>query len=268
MTKLFVANGQLNEKNMSKRAADTEVLLNEVHDRLPGSEMHLRGIARMNYLHSRFRKAGKILDEDMLHTLGSAVVDMCRGVDANEWRRLTHVENCAIGVFHKALGDVMEIPFTYLPSHESGWVDGAHFVRELCNWTLAYELSAAKPSESTKVIGQRLMDLGTWNLPRFVKPFLRRVISSKLDRHMRISMEYVLILTRKTTVNNWPCSFPEPGMAITILMQIIVTIRKLALGYLSFPRPESRAVRVLEEEADPVTGLYTTSLWIAHPWYV
>lgn len=81
-------------------------------------------------------------------------------------------------------------------------------------------------------------------------------------------MEYVLILTRKTTVNNWPCSFPEPGMAITILMQIIVTIRKLALGYLSFPRPESRAVRVLEEEADPVTGLYTTSLWIAHPWYV
>ncbi|KAJ5155962.1 hypothetical protein N7492_008765 [Penicillium capsulatum] len=189
LLKLFVATGQLNEKNMSKRAADTEVLLNEVHDRRPGSEMHLRGIARMNYLHSRFRKAGKILDEDMLHTLGSAVVDICRGIDRNEWRSLTHVERCAIGVFHKALGDAMEIPFTFLSNSESGWTDGAHFVQDLCDWTLAYELTAAKPNESTKVIGQRLMDLGTWNLPCFLRLVARRVISSKLDRHMRVSME-------------------------------------------------------------------------------
>lgn len=124
MTKLFSATGQLNERNAPKRAADTEVLLNEVHDRQPGSKEHFLAISRMNYLHSRFRKAGKILDEDMLHTLGSAVVDIFRSVDENEWRMLSETEKCAIGVFHKALGDAMEIDFRFLESCKTGWVDG------------------------------------------------------------------------------------------------------------------------------------------------
>jgi hypothetical protein len=188
MAKLFVATGQLNEKNMTKRAADTEVILNEVHDREPGSDPHLLGIARMNHLHSRYRKAGKILDEDLLHTLGSAVVDIIRSVDGNEWRRLTDVEKCAIGVFHKALGDAMEIPFTLLPSCKNGWTDGAHFARELIDWTLAYEREVAKPTQTTKVIGGRLIDLAKFNLPGPLKPVIERVISAKLDKHMRESM--------------------------------------------------------------------------------
>lgn len=81
MAKLFSATRQLNEKNSSKRAADTEVILNEVHDREPGSEQHLLIIARMNYLHARYRKTGKILDDDMLHTLGSAVLDIVQTID-------------------------------------------------------------------------------------------------------------------------------------------------------------------------------------------
>ncbi|BAE62249.1 unnamed protein product [Aspergillus oryzae RIB40] len=206
MTKLFVATRQLNEKNASKRAADTEVVLNEVHDREPGSESHLLGIARMNYLHARYRKAGKILDEDMLHTLGSAVVDIVRGVDRNEWRRLTDVERCAIGVFHRALGDAMEIPFTFLPSHETGWKDGIHFAQELYDWTMAYEKAAAQPTDSTRYIGRRLMELAK--------------------------------------------------------------LRKFILRYLSLPRPDSKAVHVLNDSPDPSTGLYTWNLWIEHPWYI
>lgn len=94
MAKLFQATGQLNECNAPKRAADTEVLLNEVHDRQPGSNEHL---------HSCYCKAGKILDEDMLHTLGSVVVDIFRFVDENERRVLSETEERAVGVFHKAL---------------------------------------------------------------------------------------------------------------------------------------------------------------------
>lgn len=188
MAKLFVATGQLNKKNMTKRAADTEVILNEVHDREPGSDPHLLGIARMNYLHARYRKAGKILDEDLLHTLGSAVVDIVRSVDSNEWRQLTDVERCAIGVFHKALGEAMEIPFTLLPSCKTGWADGAHFVRELCDWTLGYEKEVAKPTQATTAIGGRLVDLAKFNMPASLKPVIEQVISSKLDKHMRLSM--------------------------------------------------------------------------------
>lgn len=188
MTKLFVATGQLNEKNASKRAADTEVVLNEVHDREPGSENHLLGIARMNYLHARYRQTGKILDEDMLHTLGSAVVDILQGVERNEWRPFTDVEKCAIGVFHRALGDAMEIPFTLLPSCKTGWKDGVHFAHELYEWTLSYEKVAAKPTESTRIIGRRLVDLAKFNLPRPLRPVVERVISTKLEDYMRESM--------------------------------------------------------------------------------
>lgn len=188
MTKLFQATGQLNERNAPKRAADTEVLLNEVHDRQPGSNEHLLAISRMNYLHSRFRKAGKILEEDMLHTLGSAVVDIFRSVDENEWRVLSETEKCAIGVFHKALGDAMEIDFRFLESYKRGWSDGVHFARELCEWTLGYEKEVAKPAESTRKIGRRFMELAQWNLPGFLKPVVERVIASKVDEHVRVSM--------------------------------------------------------------------------------
>lgn len=73
----------------------------------------------MNYLHARYHKAGKIPDIDMLYTLGSAVVDVLRYVDRYEWRGLSAVEKCAIGVFQKALGEKMEIPFTALPGSGS-----------------------------------------------------------------------------------------------------------------------------------------------------
>ena len=196
MTKLFVATGQLNAKNAPKRAADTEIVLSEVHDRLPGSDAHLAGIARMNYLHARYRKAGKILDEDMLHTLGSAVVDIVRTVDGTEWRPLTHVERCAVGVFHKALGDAMQIRFEgFLPSGGGdgcGWRDGAHFVDEICEWTLGYERRVAVPTESTRTVGGRLVGLATCNVPAVMRGVVERVVASKVDGHVRVALGYVL----------------------------------------------------------------------------
>ncbi|KAL5366453.1 hypothetical protein BJX96DRAFT_182615 [Aspergillus floccosus] len=251
MTKLFVATGQLNEKNASKRAADTEVVLNEVHDREPGSESHLLGIARMNYLHARYRKAGKILDEDMLHTLGSAVVDILRSVELYEWRGLTDVEKCAVGVFHRALGEAMDIQFDCLPSAKSGWRDGVHFAQELYNWTLSYEKIAAKPTESTRTIGRRLVDLAKFNVPMPLRPVVERVISTKLDEHMRTSM-----------------GIEKPGFIVSTIVHGIVSIRRFLLRYFFFPRPECMEVRLLNDSEDPSTGLWTVNFWIAHPWYV
>ncbi|KAL1876645.1 hypothetical protein Plec18167_005052 [Paecilomyces lecythidis] len=251
MTKLFVATRQLNEKNSAKRAADTEVVLNEIHDREPGSESHLLGIARMNYLHARYRKAGKILDDDMLHTLGSAVVDIFQTVDRLEWRGLTDVEQCAIGVFHKALGDAMEIPFTNLPSHKDGWRDGIHFASEIMDWTLQYERRVAKPTESTREIGRRLMDLATYHIPGLLKPFVERVVSSRVEDYMQESM-----------------GFLKPGIVTHVIVSTMITTRKFALRYLSLPRPEGKNVRLLSDSPDPATGLYTANFWVAHPWYV
>ncbi|PGH14887.1 hypothetical protein AJ79_02749 [Helicocarpus griseus UAMH5409] len=251
MTKLFVATGQLSEKNISKRTIDTEVVLNEVHDREPGTDPHLLGIARMNYLHARYRKAGKILDEDMLHTLGSAVVDIMRSIDRYEWRRLTEVEKCAIGVFHRALGDAMQVPFTFLPSCKTGWRDGAHFVQEIFDWTLQYEKEVAKPTDSTRAIGRRLVGLASYNLPKALKPVVDGIITTKLDEHIRISM-----------------GLEKPGFIISTLAATIASTRKIILRYFALPRPDSKAVTVLNDSPNPTSGLYNINLWLADPWYI
>ncbi|KAB8070127.1 hypothetical protein BDV29DRAFT_181421 [Aspergillus leporis] len=124
VAKVFVPMGQRNEKNNTKRAADTEVIMNEIHDRKAGSDAQLSGLARMNYVRSRYGKAGKIREEDV-KSLGTAVSDIFRSIEHYEWRRLTEVEKCAVGVFHKALREAMDIPLELLPPHKTGWLMGS-----------------------------------------------------------------------------------------------------------------------------------------------
>lgn len=49
----------------------------------------------MNYLHSRYQKAGKISNDDMLYTLSLFVLEVERWVGLYEWRSLTPLEICA-----------------------------------------------------------------------------------------------------------------------------------------------------------------------------
>ncbi|RYP11826.1 hypothetical protein DL767_011441 [Monosporascus sp. MG133] len=146
MSKLFAVTGQNNTRNAGKRAVDTEILLRESQTQPPDTERYMNAVARMNYLHARYRKAGKILDEDLLHTLGDGALEIVHVIDSEEWRKLTDVEKCAVGIFHRNLGEDMEIPFTPLKSCETGWRDGLHFVAELIEWTREYEKQVAKPT--------------------------------------------------------------------------------------------------------------------------
>ncbi|KAB8266191.1 hypothetical protein BDV32DRAFT_156247 [Aspergillus pseudonomiae] len=248
---LFVATGQRSEKNNTKRAADTEVIMNEIHDREAGSDAHVMAFARMNYIHSRYRKAGKILDEDMLHTLGSAVVDVFRLIEKYEWRQLSDVEKCAVGVFYRSMGEAMEIPFHLLPSGKTGFTDGIHFAQELYDFTVEYEKTAAKPTQSTLFISRRLMSLETTNYPSTLRPVVERIIATRLDEHIRVSMGY-----------------SKPGITLSSLVSSSVAIRKFILRYLSLPRPDFMAVKVLDATPDPSTGRYTVKEWLDNPWYV
>lgn len=124
----------------------------------------------------------------MLHTLGSAVVDLFRSIEKYEWRQLTDVEKCAAGVFYRSMGEAMEIPFNLLPSGKAGFIDGIHFAQELCDFTVEYEKTAVKPTQSTLSISRRLMDLETANYPSILKPVVERVIATRLDEHIRVSM--------------------------------------------------------------------------------
>lgn len=183
-----MATGQSSQKNAPKRAVDTNILLMEAQTNHVESDRYLRAIARMNYLHERYRKAGKILDDDMLHTLGSGMTEIIRFVNDYEWRKLTDVELCALGVWHRALGDAMKIPYTTLPSHDKGWVDGFQFARELEHWVVQYEARVAVNTPSNSAFVDRYMEAKTGRVHPVFKSLLRQIVSADLDDTMRESM--------------------------------------------------------------------------------
>lgn len=80
MLKLFAIRGQNNRSTAGKRVVDTEILLREVQSQPRESLRYMKEVARMNYLHSRYRRAGQILDEDMLHTLGDSLAEISKVV--------------------------------------------------------------------------------------------------------------------------------------------------------------------------------------------
>lgn len=188
MSKLFAVTGQNNRKNGGKRAIDTEILLREVQSKDRQSMRYIQAVARMNYLHSRYRKAGKIVDEDLLHTLGSGIVELFRVVNDDEWRELSEVEKCAIGIFHKNLGEDMGIPYSLLPSSQVGWDNGLHFAEELRVWTVKYEAVVAKPVATNDQYVRVYVDSLTSRMPEMMTTILRKVVGSDLDDTMRASL--------------------------------------------------------------------------------
>ena len=182
MSKLFAVTGQNNKNTAGKRAIDTEILLREAQSQPYESQRYLKAVARMNYLHARYRKAGKILDADMLHTLGDGLAEIINVVNETEWRKLSDVELCALGIFHRTFGDDLQIPYDRLPSFKDGWRDGKHFGEELVAWTVQYEQEVAVPSEQSDRYVRVYIDSG---IPPALRGAVRRTIGLNLDNTMR-----------------------------------------------------------------------------------
>jgi hypothetical protein len=97
ISKLLCETQQLGKVEYAgRRYADTSILIVEFLSRSPTSERANSAIARMNYLHGRYQKAGKISNDDMLYTLSLFVTEVDRWVGLYEWRTLTDMENCAM----------------------------------------------------------------------------------------------------------------------------------------------------------------------------
>jgi hypothetical protein len=85
----------------------------------------------MNWLHDRYRKSGKIKDDDMLYTLSLFALEPMRWTKNLEWRDLSDIERCALAVYRKNVGEVMSIPYDALPSSKTGWQNGLEWLSEL-----------------------------------------------------------------------------------------------------------------------------------------
>lgn len=246
-----MATGQLaSEKSASKRAADTGVILTEVVLHHPLSPRAIDGIARMNYLHGRYRSAGKISDDDMLYTLSLFLLEPIRWTKRFDWREVNEVERCAMGTYWRWLGEAMQIPYTSLKSHKSGWTDGLHFLEELEEWSLAYEAWHMVPADSNEKVAKHTIDIALFNLPRVLHAASFDLVSSLLEPQLRAAM-----------------MFQEPSRLAVLALNTIVGLRKLLVRHLFLPRPFLMRKRWFSEEPN-ASGRFNFERHIAHPWYI
>ncbi|EXF73530.1 hypothetical protein CFIO01_02822 [Colletotrichum fioriniae PJ7] len=256
MSKLFAVTGQNNKRNAGKRSVDTEILLREVQSKARDSDRYAISCLSVAeewvfYRHARYRRANKITDPDLLHTLGDGLAEIINVVNRDEWRTLTDVEVCALGIFHKNLGEDMGIPFDLLPSCKEGWRNGLHFAKELRDWTVEYEEEVCKPVPTNDQYVRVYVDSALSSVPSFLRTTLRKSLGADMDDVVRLSL-----------------NLESPGIFLSTFLGLVRNSRKLGLRYLALPRPDSSAVKLVSDTPNPETKLYNFGRKSLQPWYM
>ena len=143
----------------------------------------------MNYLHSRYIKAGKISNDDMLYTLSLFVLEPIRWTARYEWRTVTDFERCAMCVYWKDMGEAMKISYDTLPSAGQGWRDGFHWLEEVEAWSLAYEAQNMVPADTNATLGCGTFDVALFNVPSALRPFSFTIAHMLLEPRLRKAMK-------------------------------------------------------------------------------
>ena len=196
ISKLLVETRQFSEPaTATKRYTDTGVLISEFATCHPHDDRSVDAIARMNFIHSVYQKAGKILDDDMLYTLSLFTVEPIRWTARFEWRELEDFEKCALAVFWKSIGDAMGISYDKLKSggeNGPGWTDGLQWLDEMAAWSLEYEKRFMVPANTNRQTAEETVAILLWGVPNALKPYGRKVVSALMDDRLRAAMMFVI----------------------------------------------------------------------------
>ncbi|CAG8427246.1 unnamed protein product [Penicillium salamii] len=239
-----------NPETSLKRYADTVALVQEMVGNDPTSQRAYLGLARTRYLHSGYRDSGKILDDDMLYTLALFALQPIRFIDRFEWRSLSDMERCAIGTFWKSVGDALDITYEKLPSGKVGFVDGIQWLEEIDAWSEEYEEKFMVPHQKNRETADQTTAVLLYMLPKALHPVGLQFVSYMMDPRLRKSMYY------------------EPPSALSsALFSSLLTARRLAIRYLSLPRPYSQRYVSFTEKPDK-DGRFFFTQWDAAPYYV
>ena len=189
ISSLLAATQQLSTPNTAcKRYTDTGVLLAEFIANEWGSERWADGVTRMNCIHAHYN--GKIKNEDMLYTLNLFAGEAVRWIERWEWRSLSDVEKCAMGVFWRRLGDTMGIKYKGLPGYErgNGWKDGLEWLEEVMAWGQRYEEKYMVPSKVNWTVAEQTTKILLWPVPSWGKALGKKAVCVMMDDRLRAAM--------------------------------------------------------------------------------
>lgn len=154
----------------------------------PSSSRAYTSIARTRFLHSPYRSSGKILDDDMLYTLGLFALQPVRFINRFEWRKVTDLERCAIGTFWKSIGDGLGISYEALPSGKTGFKDGIHWLEEIEAWSNAYEERCMVPHIKNRETADQTTAVLVYMVPKPLQHIGLKFVSFMMDDRLRKAM--------------------------------------------------------------------------------
>ncbi|GAW24925.1 hypothetical protein ANO14919_145210 [Xylariales sp. No.14919] len=249
ISRLLLATRNLTDPVKSlKRYEDTAALIGEFMINPPDSERTIHALARINFLHSKYVQEGTISNEDLLYTLSVFVTEPPRFARLYEWRAMNEMEYCAYGVFWKAIGDAMGIPYKGLLARDT-WRDGIEWADDIAAWAKRYEADVMKPSVIANKPALALIPMITYWLPWFAKPFAQDAVCVLMGDRVREAF-----------------MLPEPSIVAGATVYPLLLLRRLYLRYLALPR-FSEVQRI--GETDPRTGRMHTRLpYGNYPFYV
>lgn len=172
----------------SKRYVDTEVLIAEILAHPPSAKRSQTAIARTNYIHSHYIRAGKISNDDMLYTLSLFALEPVRWINRYEWRHVLPFELCAMGAFWKSLGDSMDISYESLGDGKAAWKDGLEWLEDIRQWSEAYEEMCMVPAETNHATALQTIEILLWPVPSLLKPMGCQLVSALLEPRLRLAM--------------------------------------------------------------------------------
>ncbi|WQF75423.1 Putative ER-bound oxygenase mpaB/mpaB'/Rubber oxygenase, catalytic domain-containing protein [Colletotrichum destructivum] len=251
ISKLLVATSQLSgDTTASKRRTDTGVLMSEIIWNTPDSRRNIDAIARINFLHSRWRQAGKISNDDMLFTLGLFVLEPIRWTALYEWRDLTMFEKNAMAIFWRDLGNEMGISYECLVPYMRENKDALAWVEALQKWCSKYQEHHMVYAVSNTKLAHANVKLLLMDFPRFTQNFVLRQLRCLMEPRLRQSMGY-----------------EDPSRLDSYIFENLVAIRRAVLKHLSLPRPKWWTYPMILD-ADKKTGRFYVPTYLAHPYYV
>ncbi|KAJ4367692.1 hypothetical protein N0V83_007277 [Neocucurbitaria cava] len=252
ISKLLCDTQQLSQVEYAgRRYVDTSVLIIEFLAHSPTSDRANSAIARMNFLHSRYQKAGKISNDDMLYTLSLFVLEVEKWVRLYDWRSLTPMEICALGTHWKVVGDAMDIDYSGLRHGPSNFKDGLEFFEDIKEWSDEYERRCMVPNKFSHQLAEETTRILLTDVPGPLKRFGRVLVTALMDQRLRGAMLY-----------------DKPPTVYLKTIKFIFGVRKLFLTYLIPPRPYALRYSPISEHPDPKTGRYYMSEYDSEPWYV
>ena len=239
ISRLLVRTNQLARlETAGRRAEDTGVLISECLMNNIDSDRSRMCLARINYIHSLYRK--RILNDDLLYTLSLFIFEPIRWTNKYEWRRCTSIEIEARFVLWKEIGERMGIE--NIPST----------AKELEEWSLDYEEKHMIYTKDNQLCGEATLALMLSIYPQWMRSFVRKAFICFIDERLRLAM-----------------GFEETPLWMKRLVVTMVNIRAFLLRHCTLPRifPDDRGQGpqscVLNE-----AGRYQRKNYVFEPWYI